>query len=75
LHHNVLAIALANKLARIAWAVLNKGAPSSASRRRRRRPDLPDPRAVLGAVKARGGLCDRRAWKCWFRSHLSVPFA
>jgi transposase len=25
LHHNVLAIGLANKLARIAWAVLNKG--------------------------------------------------
>jgi hypothetical protein len=25
LHHNVLAIAPANKLARIAWAVLNKG--------------------------------------------------
>jgi hypothetical protein len=25
LHHNVLAIALANTLARIAWAVLNKG--------------------------------------------------
>jgi hypothetical protein len=25
LHHNVLAIALANKLARIAWAVLDKG--------------------------------------------------
>jgi hypothetical protein len=25
LHHNVLAIALANKLARIAWAVLNEG--------------------------------------------------
>ena len=25
LHHNVFAIALANKLARIAWAVLNKG--------------------------------------------------
>jgi len=25
LHHNVLAIALANKLARIAWALLNKG--------------------------------------------------
>src|SRR5436309_6484920 len=25
LHHNVLAIALAHKLARIAWAVLNKG--------------------------------------------------
>jgi len=27
LHHNVLAIALANKLARIAWAVLNKERP------------------------------------------------
>ena len=25
LHHNVIGIALANKLARIAWAVLNKG--------------------------------------------------
>ena len=25
LHHNLLAIALAHKLARIAWAVLNKG--------------------------------------------------
>jgi len=25
LHHNVLAIALVNKLARIAWAVLHKG--------------------------------------------------
>jgi hypothetical protein len=25
LHHNVLAVALANKLARIAWAVLTKG--------------------------------------------------
>jgi transposase len=25
LHHNVLAIALANKFARIAWAVLHKG--------------------------------------------------
>src|SRR6187397_3712434 len=25
LHHNILAIALANKLARIAWAILNKG--------------------------------------------------
>src|SRR6266536_4065022 len=54
LHHNVLAIALANKLARIAWAS-TRDAPSSASRRRRRRPDLPDPRAVLGAVKAQPG--------------------
>jgi hypothetical protein len=32
-----------------------RDAPSSASTRRRRRPDLPDPRAVLGAVKARPG--------------------
>ena len=55
LHHNVLAIALANKLARIARAVLNKGRASRASRRRRRRPDLLDPRAVRGAVKARPG--------------------
>src|SRR6185295_15418235 len=28
LHHNVLAIALANKLARIAWSVLAHGRPS-----------------------------------------------
>jgi transposase len=32
LHHNVLAIALANKLARIAWAVLNKGRNFECSR-------------------------------------------
>ena len=32
LHHNVLAIALANKLARIAWAVLAKGRGSQATR-------------------------------------------
>ena len=32
-----------------------RAAPSNASRRRRRRPDLPDPRAVLGAVKAQPG--------------------
>jgi hypothetical protein len=49
LHHNVLAIALANKLARIAWAVLNKGAPSRAPRPMRWRPVQRDPRAVLGA--------------------------
>jgi transposase len=33
LHHNVLAIALANKLARIAWAVLAKGRGFEATRR------------------------------------------
>jgi hypothetical protein len=38
LHHNVLAIALADKLARIAWAVLNRAAPSSSSRPMRWRP-------------------------------------
>ena len=32
LHHNVLAIALANKLARIAWAVLAKGQGFEATR-------------------------------------------
>ena len=32
LHHNVLAIALANKLARIAWAVLAKGRGFEATR-------------------------------------------
>lgn len=32
LHHNVLAIALANKLARIAWAVLAKGKDFEMSR-------------------------------------------
>ena len=34
LHHNVLAIALANKLARIAWAVLAKGRDFELTRRR-----------------------------------------
>ena len=33
LHHNVLAIALANKLARIAWAVLAKGRGFEATRK------------------------------------------
>jgi transposase len=32
LHHNVLAIALANKLARIAWSVLGRGRASEASK-------------------------------------------
>ena len=33
LHHNVLAIALANKLARIAWAVLARGGNFELKRR------------------------------------------
>ena len=49
LHHNVLAIALANKLARIAWAVLHKGRALSASKPMR--PELLDCRAVLRTVK------------------------
>ena len=32
LHHNVLAIALANKLARIAWSVLTRGRAFEASK-------------------------------------------
>jgi len=44
LHHNVLAIALANKLARIAWAVLAKDAPSTDEDRRCRRRQPRDPR-------------------------------
>src|SRR3954452_7664034 len=42
LHHNVLAIALANKLARIAWSVLARGRASRCGRSMRQRPSLPD---------------------------------
>jgi hypothetical protein len=52
LHHNVLAIALANKLAASPGRFSTRGALSSASRPMRWRPDLLDPRAVLGPVKA-----------------------
>jgi transposase len=38
LHHNVLAIALANKLARIAWAVLNKERKFECVRTNKRSP-------------------------------------
>jgi Transposase IS116/IS110/IS902 family len=58
LHHNMLAIAFANKLARIAWAVLNKGAgfgcvetESQCVSRAPLRPGLRERRAVLGPVK------------------------
>src|SRR6202795_3324082 len=59
LHHNVLAIALANKLARIAWAVLAKGRTFEVTRT----DDAgvrSAPRAVLGAVKARPGNAGAR---------------
>ena len=60
LHHNVLAIALANKLARIAWAVLAKGRNFEADEDAMScRPNLPEPGAVLGAVKAWPGTASR----------------
>ena len=40
MHHNVLAIALANKLARIAWAVLNKERNFGSTRTNAMEPDL-----------------------------------
>lgn len=49
LHHNVLAIALANKLARIAWAVLAKGRLRVDEDRRCRRPT----RLILAPCSAR----------------------
>jgi hypothetical protein len=52
LHHNVPAIARANKLARIAWAVLNKGRAFECVKPAETASELPDPRAVLGAVLA-----------------------
>ncbi|MGY3289139.1 transposase [Bradyrhizobium sp. LM3.6] len=55
LHHNVLAIALANNSPASPGRFSTRGAPSSASRPMRWRPDLLDPRAVLGAVKAQPG--------------------
>jgi hypothetical protein len=48
LHHNVLAIALANKLARIAWAVLNKERNFEVMR--------------TTAPASQPGLCQRRSW-------------
>ena len=49
------AIVLANKLARIAWAVLHK-----ASRPMKQRTDPLNPRAVLGPVKAWPGNAGAR---------------
>src|SRR5512136_64362 len=55
LHRNVLAIALANKLARIAWAVLAKGRAFELTRTDDAGVRPLDPRAVLGTVKAQPG--------------------
>jgi len=52
LHHNVLAIALANKLARIAWAVLNKERNFECITTNATAPDMLERGAVLGPVKA-----------------------
>src|SRR4030095_10363476 len=67
LHHNVLAIALANKLARIAWAVLAKGRafeltrtndagarPACSSRRARRGQGAPCQRRSQPQAKRNG---------------------
>jgi hypothetical protein len=52
LHHNVLAIALANRLARIAWAVLNKEPNFECGKTKvRRHPDPLERGTVLGVVK------------------------
>ena len=56
MQHNVLAIALANTLARSAWAVLAKGRAFELARTDTVQASDPlDPRAVLGAVKAQPG--------------------
>ncbi len=58
LHHNVLAIALANKLARIAWSVLARGRGFEATFAALRQGDLnatPVPAEVCESVKRDGG--------------------
>ncbi len=60
LHRNVLAIALANKLARIAWAVLAKERNFECLRTIDAPPGAPDPRPVLGSLKAWPGSTERR---------------
>ena len=71
LHHNVLAVALANKLARIAWAVLHKG---RAFESMKQRTDPLNPRAVLGPVKAWPGNAGARG-KASATANLDGPCA
>ena len=74
LHHNVLAIALANKLARIAWAVLPKGRTFECARPMMQRTDPLNPRAVLGSVKAWPGNAGARG-KASATANLDGPCA
>ena len=60
LHHNVLAIALANKLARIAWAVLNKERNFECVRTDAMASQPLERGAVLGPVKAWPGNAGAR---------------
>jgi transposase len=60
LHHNVLAIALANKLARIAWAVLHKGRAFECVKTDETAPNQLKCRAVLEPVKAWPGSAEAR---------------
>ena len=72
LHRNVLAIALANKLARIAWAVLDKGRAFELTKTDDASPDLFDPRAVLGASR-RGLATPEQAASQARRPALTAP--
>jgi hypothetical protein len=60
LHHNVLAIALANKLARMAWAVLHNGGAFACVKTNEAGSRPANPCAVLGPVKAWPGHADTR---------------
>ena len=72
LHHNVLAIALANKLARIAWAVLAKGRDFEMTRIDDARPT----RLILAPCSApsrRGLATPERAARQARRPALTAP--
>ncbi|MEH2539492.1 hypothetical protein V1278_007491 [Bradyrhizobium sp. AZCC 1577] len=74
LHHNVLMIALANKVARIAGRFFTMGAPSDASRPMKPRTDPLNPRPVLGTVKAWPGHAGARG-KARATANLDGPCA
>jgi hypothetical protein len=69
LHHNVLAIALVNKLARIAWSVLARGRPSKPERPMKRPRSLFEPKRqseehpmYSGCLTRRGLRGDETRW-------------